>query len=220
MYRRAITALALALAASGCANVETATRNAPLENTEAAAQEQIDVTRFAVQQVNVAVPRDLEVSEANRYYPDGDIVWREDPVGDRHTQVQAIVAAGLQEGVRNMTPGDIPVALDVEVTRFHALTEKARYSVGGVHSIQFKMQLRDPQTGSIYGTPQFVKADFKALGGRKALEAESRGVTQKYRITKHLAKVIQQQLTSVEGYKAANLGVIGALNQLGANKPE
>lgn len=62
--------------------------------------------------------------------------------------------------------------------------------------------------------PHFVKADFKALGGQEAIAAEARGVTQKYRITKQLAKVIQIELTSPEGYQAANLDFLGAINQL------
>lgn len=79
------------------------------------------------------------------------------------------------------------------------------------------MLLRNPETGTAYGESQFVKADFKALGGQAAIKAEQQGITQKYRITNHLASVIQRQLTSPEGYQAANLGLMGALNQLGAS---
>lgn len=209
-YRRVIAASMMALAVSGCATVETATRNAPLE------QQTITPAPLSlnVQDVRVSVPASLTVSEANRYYPGGDIVWREDPRGDRHAQVKAIVEAGLREGIAQLPQGGVPVILDVEVTRFHALTEKARYTIGGVHAIQFNMVLRNPETGEAYGEPHFVKADFKALGGQAAIQAESQGATQKYRITKQLAKVIQTELTSADGYQAANLGFLGALNQL------
>ncbi|WP_306154334.1 DUF6778 family protein [Roseovarius sp. MMSF_3281] len=207
---RLIAALMLGLGVSACGSVETATRNAPLEAPELAPSP----VSFNVQAVRVSVPKSLKVSEANRYYPGGDIVWREDPVGDRHAQVKAIVEAGINKGVAAMEPGAVPVVMDIEVTRFHALTEKARYTIGGVHAIQFKMQLRNPDTGQAYGEPHFVKADFKAFGGAAAIEAERDGVTQKYRITNHLAKVIHTQLTSPEGYKAANNGIIGAINQL------
>ncbi len=207
---RMIAALMLGLAVSACGSVETATRNAPLEAPELAPSP----VSFNVQAVRVSVPKSLKVSEANRYYPGGDIVWREDPAGDRHAQVKAIVEAGLTKGITAMQPGKVPVVMDIEVTRFHALTEKARYTIGGVHAIQFKMQLRNPETGQAYGKPHFVKADFKALGGATAIKAERDGVTQKYRITNHLAKVIQAELTSPEGYQAANNGIIGAINQL------
>ena len=207
---RMIAALMLGLAVSACGTVETATRNAPLDTPEMAPSP----VSYNVEAVRVSVPKSLKVSEANRYYPGGDIVWREDPVGDRHAQVKAIVEAGLSEGISDMEPGAVPVVMDVEVTRFHALTEKARYTIGGVHAIQFKMQLRNPETGQAYGEPHLVKADFKALGGAKAIEAERNGITQKHRITEHLAKVIQTELASPDGYKAANNGLMGAINQL------
>ncbi len=211
-----IAALTGALALSACAQapLETASRNAPapLETRDdgiAAAQ-----ASFDVRSVRVTVPRSLKVSEANRFYPGGDIVWREDPPGDRHEQVRKIVEAAMLKGVRAVEPGRVPVVLDVEVTRFHALTEKARYTTGGVHALQFKMLLRDAETGAPLGEPKFVKADFKGLGGRAAVRAEQAGLTQKVRITDHLANVIRQELTSPEGYHAANLGLMGALNQL------
>lgn len=210
---RVIAAMILGVTVSGCASVDTATRNAPLE---AAVQAPV-ATSFDVQQVRVVVPETLKVSEANRYYPGGDIVWREDPMGDRHAQVKAIFETAMAQGLENVTPGRVPAVMDIQVTRFHALTEKARYTTGGVHSLQFYMILRNPETGVAYGEPQFVKADFKALGGQAAIRAEANGVTQKYRITQQLAKVIEQQLTTSEGYQAANLGFMGVLNQLGAS---
>ena len=157
--------------------------------------------------------RTLKVSEANRYYPSGDIVWREDPLGDRHAQVAAIVQGAMEQGVAGMD-GAQEVILEVAVSRFHALTEKARYTIGGVHAIQFSYRLVDAASGAELTAPKFVKADFEALGGKAAITAESRGVTQKYRITQHLAKVIQEELRQPEGYAEQNNGVIGAINQL------
>ncbi|MBY5988901.1 DUF6778 family protein [Roseovarius atlanticus] len=211
--RRAICALIVALTAAGCSAPETATRNAPLDTTPAI----ISVPSYDIQDIRVSVPKSLKVSEANRYYPGGDIVWREDPAGDRHAQVKAIFEDAMRQGVDAMRPGKVPAILDIQVTRFHALTEKARYTVGGVHSLQLHMLLRDPETGLAFGEPQFVKADFKALGGQAAIKAESKGLTQKYRITTHLASVIQRQLGSPNGYQAPSLGLMGALNQLGAS---
>ncbi len=209
-YFRLIAAIALGLAVSACGTVDTATRNVSLEEPNLAPAQ----VSFDVQYVRVSVPETLKVSEANRFLPGGDIVWREDAPGNRHAQVKTIVEAGILQGIREMEAAGIPVILDIEVTRFHALTEKARYTVGGVHAIQFNMQLRNVETGQPYGEPQFVKADFKALGGKAAIHAESKGMTQKYRITQQLAWVIQKQLTDPEGYQAANLGIIGALNQI------
>lgn len=223
---RSILAVGLALGLSACASVEsvdsnayydTASRAAPVADTlnpsaDTTAPVAIAAT-FKVVAVNVSVPQSLRVSEANRYYPSGDIVWREDPIGNRHEQVRAIVAAGLTKGVSGFD-GDRDVVLDVVVRRFHALTEKARYTIGGVHAIQFDMQIRDARTGAILMEPRRVKADFDALGGRAAVAAEARGVTQKVRITNHLAFVIQQELGNAAGYAERDTGIIGAINQL------
>ncbi len=165
-----------------------------------------------VDAMTIVVPRTLQVSEANRYLPAGDIVWREDPPGDRRDQVRAIFETAFATGTQAMTEGT-PVSLYVQVMRFHALTEKARYSVGGVHSIKFGLAVRDLETGRLVGTPRIVEADLNAFGGRAALAAERRGQTQKARITAHLAQVIQDELTTSEGHQNAKLGLIQHLNR-------
>lgn len=207
---RVIAALAIGLAASACAPVETVTRNAPPE----APMVQPLPLFFDVREVRVRVPETLKVSEANSYYPGGDIVWRGDPPGDRHAQVRAIFEDALRRGVESMGAGAVPVVLDVTVTRFHALTEKARYTIGGVHALTFEYVLRNPETGVAYGAPKQVRADLKAFGGARAIAAEREGITQKRRITEHLAEAIRTELTDPEGHKAAGLGLIGALNQI------
>ena len=224
--KKLIAATILGLSVSGCASVDTATRGAsmdtvaslnqvPLSATGGAAQDQQEAQiSYDVTDIRVTVPDSLKVSEANSFYPGGDIVWREDPPGDRHAQVGKIVENALRKGVEAMEPGVVPAVLDVEVTRFHALSEKTRYSIGGVHAIQFTIVLRNPETGIAYGPPHFVKADFRGLGGQAAIAAEARGVTQKVRITERLAHVIQAELSGEGGYQATNLGLIGALNQL------
>ena len=209
--------LAMGGLVSACANSNVATRNAPYEAaplTAAAGVEQAaPLTNLSVENVTVRVPRALSVSEANRYLPSSDIVWREDPIGDRHAQVATIFHAAMTKGTEQLE-GPRAVDLDIEVARFHALTEKARYTTGGVHNINFVLTLRDAKTGAILGEPRQVRADLDAFGGQQALRAEARGLTQKVRITNHLAEVIRQELTTVEGYQNPKLGFIQALNQI------
>jgi len=207
---RLTAALMLGVGLSACASVDTATRNAPLD----APMLQPAALPLDVQEVRVRVPRELRVSEANRYLPGGDIVWREDAPGDRHAQVSAILQEALERGVSGMPGGGVPVVLDVELSKFHALSEKARYTIGGVHAIQFSYSLRDADTGAGLAPPKFVKADFKALGGQAAIAAERQGITQRVRITDHLANVIREELGTEGGYRARATGLIGALNQL------
>ncbi|MEM6588716.1 MAG: DUF6778 family protein [Pseudomonadota bacterium] len=207
--------LVAAAALSACASgpVET-TRNAPATLDSGQLVASAAPTSFDVQAVVVTVPRTLKSTEKNRYYPGGDIVWREDPFGDRHAQVEAILQSGLELGAASLTAGTVPVEVHVELTRFHALTQKARATIGGVHDIEFLMSLRDPLTGKAFGPTKLVKADLKAYGGRKAIEAEMRGLTQKVRITNHLAKVLRAEMTTPEGFVAQNLGILGAINEL------
>lgn len=166
-----------------------------------------------VQGIRVHVPRSLEVSEANRFLPSGDIVWRGDPMGDRHAQVQAIFEAAMAEGVKRLS-GPIQADLVVEVVRFHSLTEKARYFTGGVHAIEFKWALKDPETGAYLTQPRLVSADLQALGGRRAIQADQAGQTMRVRITDHLADVIVQEMTTAEGHRNAELGLIQRLNKI------
>lgn len=207
---RLTAALMLGVGLSACASVDTATRNAPLD----APMLRPATLPLDVQEVRVRVPPELRVSEANRYLPGGDIVWREDAPGDRHAQVGAILQEALERGVSEMPGGGVPVVLDVELSKFHALSEKARYTIGGVHAIQFSYSLRDADTGAALAEPEFVKADFKALGGQAAIAAERQGITQRVRITDHLANVIREELGTEGGYRARATGLIGALNQL------
>ena len=215
---RPVLALAVALGLSACASIDTTSRAAPSAaplNTPLgqARQAPVLLPSFKVTDISVTVPDNLRVSEANRYYPSGDIVWREDPIGDRYQQVSDIVRAGLEKGAARLN-GEREIILDVTVTRFHALSEKARYTIGGVHAVQFLLTVRDAESGSVIIPTHKVKADFDALGGSAAIQAERRGVTQKVRITNQLAKVIQDELTRSEGYHAQENGLMGAINQL------
>ena len=214
-------ALAFGALVAGCASVDTPSRNAPFaQDTPVRALTEIDagtspfveaMPRYDVQQVNVVVPDSLIVSEANRYYPSSDIVWREDPPGNRHEQVAAIVQDAMNRGTASVT-GDVPVIIDVQVLRFHALTEKTRYSVGGVHSIKFGLSIRSAETGLLLEERRVIQADLIGFGGQRAINAERQGQTQKVRITAHLANVIKEELTSPEGYDNPRLGMIQVLN--------
>ena len=204
---------------AGCAAVDTPSRNSAFEPTiggtaAVGTQQPIfseTMPSFQVEEVNVLVPRSLIVSEQNVYYPRGDIVWRGEPYGDRHAQVEAIFDEALTRGTKDMQ-GEVPVILDVTVERFHSLTEKTRYTVGGVHSIRFTLAVRDAETGLLLEEPRSVEADLKGFGGQRAINAEQQGQTQKVRITDHLTKVIQDELRQPEGFENPKLGLVQLLN--------
>ncbi|RKT30384.1 hypothetical protein BXY70_2373 [Roseovarius halotolerans] len=213
---RMFTVLLLGLVVSGCGASEISMRNASLHpgGVEAMPEPAAVPRSVDVRNIRVSVPAELKVSEANMYLPAGDIVWREDPLGDRHAQVKAIFETAMQRGVDALPHGQVPVDLNIEVTRFHALSEKARYTVGGRHTLHFVMQLSDPETGAPYGPPRAIKANLKALGGQTALEAESKGITQKVRITEHLAQVIGEELAGQASQTTAARGLFGIKTRL------
>lgn len=195
-----IAALGFVAFISGCATTDTASRNAPYGATDGAqsAAFQALPASLNITDVTVSVPGTLTVSEANSYYPSGDIVWRGDAPGDRHAQIGAIFEDAMARGTVTMTAG-APIVLNVEVLRFHALTEKTRYTIGGVHSITFGLTLHNAETGVQLGEPRRVKANLKGFGGQRAIDADLQGQTQKVRITDHLARVIRAELAELAG---------------------
>lgn len=187
-----MAAIALAVALGGCSALTPASRDNPPQDRLLSASTRQAETDWHVAEIRVRVPENLTVSEANGYYPLADIVWRGDPPGDRRVQVAEILRAAMAEGLRDLQ-GSRPLRVDVEVLRFHSLTEKTRYSFGGTHSIHFRLTLSDAETGAVLYGPRHVDASLGAYGGQKAIEAEARGETQKVRITRHVADLMRTE---------------------------
>ena len=146
-----------------------------------------------VEDVRVWVPSDLKVSEANLYMPKADIVWREDPFGDRRAQVSAIIDDATTAAVAGLEGGE-GVFIDIKVERFHALTQKAHASIGGTHDISFSVTIRDANTEAELVAPFPVHIVLKAPGGQKAIEAEMRGETQKVVISRGITETMRKYL--------------------------
>lgn len=142
-------------------------------------------------EVQVTVPRTLKVSEAKTYLPAADIVWREDPMGDRYDQVGKIIEAAVLRGAQGLR-GSRPVIIAVTVTRFHALTFEAeqRFENAGVHNIKFTAQVVDARTGEVLVPPTPIRAELPAPSGKAMREARRKGQSQKSMITAHVAKTV------------------------------
>ena len=151
-----------------------------------------DVTRaWRLADVRVNVPRDLSVSESKSLLPQADIVWREDPMGDRYAQVGSIIGEAVTRGASGLR-GSRPVVIDVTLTRFHALTFEAeqRGQNWGVHNIQFVAQVSDARSGEVLVPATDIRAELPALSGDQMRAARQKGVTQKSMITNHVAKTV------------------------------
>lgn len=202
MKSRAFLIIAAALVLGGCVNSEAVTRSVENRSLSIATRNEpaqadgpvVMAPAYAVQSVEVTVPRSLSVSEANVYFPIADLVWRGEPLGDRHLQIERIYDEALFRATSGMTSGR-PAAVQVEVTRFHGVTEKTRYTVGGVYSLRFTLTVRDPQTGAVIDGPRVVIADTKASGGSKALQEEQLGLTQRVVVVNRLTDVLRRELS-------------------------
>ena len=142
-------------------------------------------------EVRVSVPKSLTVSEAKSLLPNADIVWREDPLGDRHAQVGKIVQNAVLRGAQGLR-GSRPVIIDITVTRFHALTFEAEQSNSdwGVHTIDVIAKVVDAGSGEVLLPATKIQAETPAWSGARMKAARAKGVTQKSMITNHVAATI------------------------------
>jgi len=142
-------------------------------------------------EVRVSVPQTLVVSEAKTLLPRADIVWREDPLGDRHAQVGKIIQAAVLRGAQGLR-GSRPVIIDITVTRFHALTFEAELSNHdwGVHNIDLVAQVVDARSGAVLLPATKIRAETPAWSGERMKAARRKGITQKSMITNHVAATI------------------------------
>lgn len=150
----------------------------------------VDSAGWRVTAVDVSVPRTLVVSEEEVFIPQADIVWREDPAGDRYNQVAAIMKDAVSRGSAGLK-GPRAVRLEVTVTRFHALTFLAEAQApAGVHNVHFNIVAKDARTGEVLAGPEAIEAALPAMTGVRMAQARARGETQKSQITAHVAKTI------------------------------
>lgn len=186
-------ALAVALAISACGGSDISSRAAQTPAMQTTAMQAppalaAAAPRYDVRQISVTVPPTLKVSEANRLYPLADIVWRGEPQGDRHAQVRAILAEGLDRATAGMDAG-VPVTVEAELRRFHSLTEKARYTTGGVHTVHFVLTVRDAGTGAAIDGPRLVSADLETWGAQAAQQVD------RQRIVDRIGAAVQAELS-------------------------
>ncbi|MEM9010393.1 MAG: DUF6778 family protein [Pseudomonadota bacterium] len=167
---------------------------------------------WALSAVEVEVPEALTVSsDPNSLIPREDIVWYEEPEGDRRAQVGKIVADAITDAAAGLD-GAQPVILDVTLERFHALTPMARMRpYGGTHTVTFSIQVVDAATGTVLSAPGRIQADVRAVTGKASMEALAAGESQKSLISGRVSDVVETWLGNeqpgvVEGTDGYNPG--------------
>lgn len=169
-----------------------ASRNQPLETGFAASG--AVVRDYAVQDVRVSVPYALSVSEANTYFPFADIVWRGDVFGNRHYQLAVLFEEAAARGAEQLE-GAIPVIAEVELRRFHGVTEKTRFSFGGDYDVQYMLTVRHALTGEVLEPAHLVKDKLDAPGGSAAMALDRAGLTERVRVMDFMTQRFLQDLS-------------------------
>ena len=161
--------------------------------------------------VNVQVPDSLTISESNVLVPEADIVWQEDPPGDRRAQVAAIMSAAVAAGASALQ-GHEPVNIVIVMQRFHALTpaaEALQMDNVCVLNVDFTISVVDAASGKVLVPAQSVMAALPGLTGQAAIAARQQGQTQKTAIEAHVRAV-------VAGWLGVGPDVRGSFERIGA----
>jgi hypothetical protein len=200
MLKHVVLSAALAALLTGCDAYQASRADQlPLSEVKLDGREPIGKSvaaeaRFTVTSVELSVPPTLRVSEANLFFPDADVVWRGEPAGNRLAQVAAILNEGVAKGVAAIKSGP-NVILSLRLERFHALTEKARYAVGGVHDVVLVLTVLDAQTRTLVEGPRRVEIAIRAAGGNLAIAEDAAGRTQRVVIVEGVSEAIRRELT-------------------------
>ena len=149
---------------------------------------------YALSGISFAAADGLRVSEEAGYYPAADVVWRGDPLGPRMPQIGDMFQEAADRAATRLN-GQVPVIADIRLLRFHGVTDRTRYSVGGVYDIIFTLSVRDARTGAVIEAPRRIQADLPAPGGAEAVRLENSGQTQKVRVTDFLTRVLLRELS-------------------------
>lgn len=179
---------------TACDMPETATRSAPLATAPLEIAETVELRSYNLQDISFSAPSDLLVSEGNGYYPTADVVWRGDPLGDRIAQVSSMFDTALRRNDTRLI-GEVPIDVEIELARFHGVTERTRFSVGGNYDMHFFMTIRHSETGEVLEEKRYLEFDLAAPGGAAALILEQRGQTEKVRVTDFLTHTFGEELT-------------------------
>lgn len=148
---------------------------------------------YDLQGLNFSALPDLSVSEDNSIYPFADVVWRGDPPGPRVAQIGALFqeAATRNAAVIN---GTVPVVVDVTLVRFHGVTDRTRFSIGGVYNVIFDMTVRNATTGVVIEPTRRVEGNLRGEEGTIELGLDARGSTQRARVVDFLTTLLRAQL--------------------------
>lgn len=148
---------------------------------------------YRLKAFNFDVQEGLEISESESFYPNADVVWRGDPIGPRIPQIAAMFQEAAARN-RAVLDGDFPVDVDLTLVRFHGVTNRTRYTVGGIYNVIFDLTIKSAATGEVIEPTRRIVGNLDAPGGDRAALLDQAGQTQKVRVTDFLTSLLRAQL--------------------------
>ncbi len=148
---------------------------------------------YRLREFSFAAQPGLNIAESESYYPFADVVWRGDPIGPRIPQIAAMFEEAATRN-RAVLDGDFAVDVDVTLIRFHGVTNRTRYTVGGVYNVIFDLTVRSATSGEVIEPTRRVSGNLDAPGGERAFRLDEAGQTQKVRVTDFLTSLLRAQL--------------------------
>ena len=121
MLRRTFLAMSGFAIVAGCA---------PGGAIQSADPRPVMVRSYDLRQLRFTAREGLVVSEATNFYPPADVVWRGDPMGPRIPQIASMFEAAAERNKAGLN-GEVPVVVDVELIRFHGVTELTGQRLAG-----------------------------------------------------------------------------------------
>lgn len=184
MQRRAFITTASMFGLIGCSGPGLAMRETVRPQMERS---------YALRGFNFKAKPGLRVSESESFYPAADVVWRGDPIGARLPQIAAMFKEAADRN-RAVLDGAFPIDVDVTLVRFHGVTNRTRYTFGGVYNVVFDITIRRAGSDEVIEPPRRVVGNLDAPGGERAALLDQAGQTQKVRVTDFLTSLLRAQL--------------------------
>jgi len=142
---------------------------------------------------NFEAQEGLQISESESFYPNADVVWRGDPIGPRIPQIAAMFEEAATRN-RAFIDGRFPVDVYLTLVRFHGVTNRTRYTVGGVYNVIFDLTIKSAATGDVIEPTRRIVGNLDAPGGERAALLDRAGQTQRVRVTDFLTSLLRAQL--------------------------
>ncbi len=146
-----------------------------------------NVSGWSLQDVNVTFGPDISRTASGTEFS-SNFVWQGDGDGNRKKLVIAMFQEAMENIGQEAMTGSRPVAMNVQINKFHALKNWSRLFCCGEHNIRADLSVTDAASGQVLAESKDVYLGRIALGGVPGLVAVAVGRDQRVRIREAIIK--------------------------------